>query len=161
LAQESGQDYVGEWLHVYPSERRTKFSEMEYHLPFEEGTKALREIIDLTEQQFPDVYFPIEMRSVAADNVWLSPFYKRPTCSIAIHHGIQNDPAPFMRAAESIFQKYAGRPHWGKMHNLSARDLRPLYPRWADALEIRRDIDPDNRFVSPYVAALLGVVSGN
>jgi FAD-linked oxidoreductase len=157
LAQESDQDYVGEWLHVYPSERRTKFNEMEYHLPFEDGPKALREIIDLTERQFPDVYFPIEVRSVAADEIWLSPFYKRPTCSIAIHHDIANDPVPFMKAAESIFQRYGGRPHWGKMHNLTARDLRLLYPRWAEVLEFRREIDPDNRFVSPYVASLLGV----
>jgi FAD-linked oxidoreductase len=161
LAQESDQDHVGEWLHVYPSERRTKFNEMEYHIPFEEGANALSEIIDLTERQFPDVYFPIEVRSVAADETWLSPFFRRPTCSIAVHHDIESDPVPFMRAAESIFRQYGGRPYWGKMHNLTAHDLSSLYPRWAEVLEIRREIDPDNRFVSPYIASLLGVDAGN
>ncbi|TIX03107.1 MAG: oxidoreductase, partial [Mesorhizobium sp.] len=35
------EDYVQDWLNVYVSDRRTKFNEMEYHLPFEEGPKAL------------------------------------------------------------------------------------------------------------------------
>ncbi|BCM18991.1 D-arabinono-1,4-lactone oxidase [Mesorhizobium sp. J8] len=151
------EDYVQDWLNVYASDRRTRFNEMEYHLPYEEGPKALAEIIALTEKHFPEVYFPMEVRSVAPDEFWLSPFYKRLTCSIAIHHDAANDPLPFMRAAEPIFLKYGGRPHWGKMHSLKAADFKKLYPRWDDALAVRRDIDPDNRFVSPYMAGLFGI----
>lgn len=151
------EDYVQDWLNVYVSDRRTKFNEMEYHLPFEEGPKALAEIIALTEKHFPEVYFPMEVRSVAPDEFWLSPFHKRLTCSIAIHHDAANDPRPFMRAAEPIFRRYGGRPHWGKMHSLKAADFKKLYPRWDDALAVRRDIDPDNRFVSPYMAGLFGI----
>ncbi|TIU63214.1 MAG: oxidoreductase, partial [Mesorhizobium sp.] len=151
------EDYVQDWLNVYVSDRRTKFNEMEYHLPFEEGPKALAEIIALTEKHFPEVYFPMEVRSVAPDEFWLSPFHKRLTCSIAIHHDAANDPLLFMRAAEPIFRKYGGRPHWGKMHSLKAADFKKLYPRWDDALAVRRDIDPDNRFVSPYMAGLFAI----
>ena len=151
------EDYVQDWLNVYASDRRTKFNEMEYHLPYEEGPKALAEIIALTEKHFPEVYFPMEVRSVAPDEFWLSPFYKRLTCSIAIHHDAANDPLPFMRAAEPIFRKYGGRPHWGKMHSLQAAELKKLYPRWDDAMAVRRDIDPENRFVSPYMAGLFGI----
>jgi FAD-linked oxidoreductase len=151
------EDYVQEWLNVYVSDRRTRFNEMEYHLPFDEGPKALAEIVALTEKHFPEVYFPMEVRSVAPDEFWLSPFYKRLTCSIAIHHDAANDPLPFMRAAEPIFRKYGGRPHWGKMHSLKAADFRKLYPRWDDAMAVRRDIDPDNRFVSRYMAGLFGI----
>ncbi|MDG4877550.1 D-arabinono-1,4-lactone oxidase [Mesorhizobium sp. WSM4935] len=153
----AAEDYVQDWLNVYASDRRTKFNEMEYHLPYEEGPKALAEIIALTEKHFPEVYFPMEVRSVAPDEFWLSPFYKRLTCSIAIHHDAANDPLPFMRAAEPIFRKYGGRPHWGKMHSLKAADFKKLYPRWDDALAVRRDIDPQNRFVSPYMASLFGI----
>jgi FAD-linked oxidoreductase len=151
------EDYVEEWIKIYASERRTKFNEMEYHLPFEEGAKAVGEIIALTETQFPEVYFPIEVRTVMADDFWLSPFYKRKSCSIAIHHGRENDPHGFFRAAEQIFRKYGGRPHWGKMHYLTSADLAAIYPRFKDAMEVRRDIDPGNRFISPYLAKLLGV----
>jgi FAD-linked oxidoreductase len=151
------EDYVEDWVRVYASERLTRFNEMEYHLPFEEGPKALREIIALTERYFPEVYFPMEVRTVAPDDFWLSPFYRRPTCSIAIHHDAAANPLPFMNAAEPIFRRHGGRPHWGKMHSLTAADFQKIYPRWKDAMEIRRDLDPLNRFVTPYLATLLGL----
>ncbi len=153
------EDYVEDWLKVFTSERNVKFNEMEYHLPFEEGAAALSEIIALLETRFPDVYFPMEVRVVAPDNIWLSPFYKRPTCSIAIHHGVERDPMAYFNAAEPIFRKHGGRPHWGKMHSLTAKELSALYPRWNDAMAVRREMDPDNRFVSPYMARLLGVTA--
>lgn len=151
------EDYVQDWLHVYASDRRRRFNEMEYHLPFEEGPRALAEIIALSEKRFPEVYFPMEVRSVAADDFWLSPFYRRKTCSIAIHHDAAEDPRAFMAAAETIFRRYGGRPHWGKMHNLTAAELAALYPRWKDAMEVRQNFDPDRRFVSPYLARLFGL----
>lgn len=151
------EDFVEDWLKVYTSDRQTRFNEMEYHLPLEEGPKALAEIIQLTEKRFPEVYFPMEVRTVAADNFWLSPFYKRPSCSIAIHHDATEDPMPFQQAAEPILRRYGGRPHWGKMHSLTAPELARLYPRFKDAMEIRREIDPDNRFVTPYISRLLGI----
>lgn len=157
MAKLPAEDYVQDWLNVYASDRRTRFNEMEYHLPFEEGPRALAEIIELTEKRFRQVYFPMEVRSVAADEFWLSPFYKRPTCSIAIHHDAANDPLPFMRAAEPIFRKYGGRPHWGKMHSMKALDFEAIYPRWKDAMDVRRYIDPQGRFISPYMADLFGL----
>ena len=45
------------------------------------------------------------------------------------------------------------------MHSLTSRDLSALYPRWNDAMAVRREMDPDNRFVSPYMARLLGVAA--
>ena len=157
IAKLPAEDYVQDWLNVYASDRQTKFNEMEYHLPLEEGPKALAEIIELTEKRFPQVYFPMEVRTVAPDEFWLSPFYNRLTCSIAIHHDAASDPLPFMRAAEPIFLKYGGRPHWGKMHSLKAAALKKLYPRWDEAMAVRRGIDPQNRFVSPYMAGLFGI----
>lgn len=157
LAKVKPEDFVDIWFGAYVSERRTRFNEMEYHLPFEVGAKALREVLTLMERDFPEVYFPLEVRSVMADETWLSPFYRRATCSIAVHHDAAEDPAAFFRAVEPIFRKYDGRPHWGKMHSLSARDFATLYPRFRDAMEVRRDIDPDNRFISPYLAKILDV----
>lgn len=151
------EDYVADWLNVYPSERNVRFNEMEYHLPVEEGPKALTEILALLERRFHDVYFPIEARVVAGDDAILSPFYKRPTASIAIHHQAGADPMPYFNAIESIFRRYGGRPHWGKMHSLKAPDLRAIYPRFDEAMAVRRDLDPDNRFVSPYIASLFGI----
>ncbi|EBW1604008.1 oxidoreductase, partial [Salmonella enterica subsp. enterica serovar Kottbus] len=157
IAGVAHENYVADWLTVYPSERDVRFNEMEYHLPIEEGPKALAEFIALLESRFSNVYFPIEVRVVAPDDALLSPFYKRPTASIAIHHQAGSDPMPYFNAMEPIFRKYGGRPHWGKMHSLKAKDLAALYPRFKQAMEMRRDLDPDNRFVSPYIASLFGI----
>ena len=157
LAKVPVEDYVQEWLNVYVSDRPTRFNEMEYHLPLEEGANALRELIALTEKQFPNIYFPMEIRAVAADDFWLSPFYQRASCSIAIHHLAGEDPLAYFNAAETIFRRYNGRPHWGKMHNLKAQDFAAIYPRWQDAMEIRRSMDPQGRFLSPYLRRILSI----
>lgn len=151
------EDFVEDWLKAYPNERQTRFNEMEYHLPLEAGPAVLRALIPLTERHFPRVYFPMEVRVVAADDAWLSPFYGRETCSIAIHHDASEKCDGYFRAAEEIFLRHDGRPHWGKMHNLTARELAPLYPRFADAKAVRRDFDPENRLVTPYMARLFGL----
>lgn len=157
LAGISREDYVADWLTVYPSERNIRFNEMEYHVPIEEGASTVAEVIALMEARFSDVYFPIEVRVVAPDEALLSPFYRRQTASIAIHHQAGSDPLPYFNAMEPIFRKHGGRPHWGKMHNLTARHLQASYPRFLEAMSVRRDIDPQNRFVSPYIATLFGI----
>lgn len=157
LRRVPAEDYVQEWQNVYTSDRRTRFNEMEYHLPFEAGAEALREIITLCETRFPEVYFPMEVRAVGPDEFWLSPFYRRETCSIAIHHDALEDPTAFMREAEVIFRRHDGRPHWGKMHNLRGKELAAIYPRFRDALEVRREFDPEGRFLTPYMRTLLGL----
>jgi FAD-linked oxidoreductase len=157
LSRVKPEDFVDVWYGAYVSERRTRFNEMEYHLPFEAGAKALAEVIATLEKHFPEVYFPMEIRSVMPDEFWLSPFYRRPTCSIAVHHDAAENPEPFFRAVEPIFRKYDGRPHWGKMHSLSVGDFASLYPRFRDAISVRREIDPENRFMSPYLSKILGV----
>ena len=157
MARVADEEIAGAWRDVYASDRQTRFNEMEYHLPLEEGPKAIRQIIDLTEKHFPEVYFPMEIRTVQADDFWLSPFYRRQTCSVAVHHDASEDPSAFFGAAEAVFKRFGGRPHWGKAHSLRAQELCALYPRFGDAMEVRRALDPDNRFVSPYMAGLFGL----
>jgi FAD-linked oxidoreductase len=140
----------------YASERNVRFNEMEYHLPREYGVPALREIRELLESQHPEVFFPIEVRYVAADDIWLSPFYQRPTMSIAVHRYFEEDYKPYFASIEPIFRKYQGRPHWGKLNTLNRQDFHKLYPRWDDFAEVRREVDPAGRFLNPYLAGLFG-----
>jgi FAD-linked oxidoreductase len=138
----------------YVSERNVRFNEMEYHLPREHGLAALREIRAALESRHREVFFPIEVRFVRGDDIWLSPFYQRDTCSIAIHRYFEEDFTPYFKTIEPIFRKYQGRPHWGKLNTLGAADLRELYPRWDDFLEVRRAIDPGGKFLNPYLQKL-------
>jgi FAD/FMN-containing dehydrogenase len=52
---------------------------------------------------------------------------------------------------EPIFRRFGGRPHWGKLHSLRAPDFIALYPRFNDANALRREIDPDGRFLNAHL----------
>jgi FAD-linked oxidoreductase len=138
----------------YASERNVRFNEMEYHLPREHGLQALREVREALETQHHEVFFPIEFRYVAADDLWLSPFHGRPTCSIAVHRYFDEDFEPYFRTIEPIFRKYNGRPHWGKLNTLKAADFQAMYPRLNDFNTVRRELDPEGRFLNAYLADL-------
>ena len=140
----------------YASERNVRFNEMEYHLPREHGLAALREVRDALETQHHEVFFPIEFRYVRGDDIWMSPFHGRDSCSIAVHRYFDEDFRPYFKTIEPIFRKYHGRPHWGKLNTLTRDELRKLYPRWDDFNTIRRELDPQGRFLNTYLAALFG-----
>jgi len=139
---------------IYASERNVRFNEMEYHLPRENGLRALREVKQLIERQFPEVFFPIECRFVAADDVWLSPFYQRDTISIAVHRYFEEDYKPLYRAIEPIFQSYGGRPHWGKINTFSSQQFSDNYEKWKSFKAVRKAYDPEGRFLNPYLTSL-------
>lgn len=137
-------------------ERNVRFNEMEYHLPREHGIPALREILTALEKNHPEVFFPIEFRYVKADDAWLSPFFERDACSIAVHRFFEEDYKPYFSTIEPIFRKYSGRPHWGKLNTLGADDFRALYPHWDDFRAVRNELDPEGRFLNTYLKQLFG-----
>ena len=94
------------------------------------------------------------VRFVKGDDIWLSPFYQRDTCSIAVHRYFEEDFTPYFKSIEPIFRKYNGRPHWGKLNTLSRDDFRQLYPKWDDFSNVRRELDPLGRFLNPYLREL-------
>ena len=57
---------------------------------------------------------PLVFRTVAADDIWLSPFYGRDSATITVHQYAKLDYHPLFSLCETIFRKYGGRPHWGK-----------------------------------------------
>ena len=101
---------------VYASQRRVKFTEMEYAIPRRNAAEAVTRILDAAERSDPPVGFPIEVRFVAADDAMLSPAHERDTCYIAVH---QYEGVPwegYFRSVEGVMEDYGGRPHWGKRH---------------------------------------------
>ncbi|MEQ9518893.1 MAG: D-arabinono-1,4-lactone oxidase [Parvibaculum sp.] len=142
---------------VYPSERAVRFNEMEYHLPRENALAALREIREHVEGENIDVFFPWEFRFVKSDDIWLSPFQGRESCSIAIHRFHEEDYRPLFSAVEPTLQKHGGRPHWGKLHTLKASSFAALYPHWNDFLEVRQSLDPTGVFLNDHLKEVFGV----
>lgn len=150
------EDVVGTSWELLANERRSKFNEMEYHLPVDTAFEALTEVIARVDTN-PDVYFPIECRRTAGDTAWLSPFQGADRISIAVHIGEGDDYQWLFDAIEPILRRHGGRPHWGKLHSMTARDLHDLYPDFERFLDVRRELDPNGRFLNPHTAALWGV----
>ncbi len=141
---------------VFASERRVRFTEMEYGVPREHGPEAARRVIEWVRANRYPVFFPIEMRVAAADDALLSPSHERDTAYIAVHQYRGMRWRPYFEAVEEIMREYGGRPHWGKRHFQTAATLAPLYPRW-DAFQAARDeLDPGRVFANEYAARVLG-----
>jgi FAD-linked oxidoreductase len=136
--------------------RPTRFNETECHVPRAAGIACVREVIATLERR-NEVFFPLEFRFVKADDAWLSPFYQRDSCSIAVHaaHGEPYD--YLMSELGPVFRKHGGRPHWGKLHNFSAAELAAMYPRWKDFQALRQQMDPRGRMLNPHLRALFGI----
>ncbi|MGH6872281.1 MAG: D-arabinono-1,4-lactone oxidase [Rhizomicrobium sp.] len=143
------------WSHeIFPSPRTVRFNEMEYAVPYEKGPDCIREIVAKIRKDRINTGFPIEYRSVAADDVWLSPFYQRPSATIAVHQYHRVDTTRLFSACEAIFRRYEGRPHWGKRHTRSAAEVESLYPQYGVFRAVRRKLDPERKFLNPHLAAI-------
>ena len=141
---------------VYPSPRELRFNEMEYNIPAESWHKCFAEIVELYNQPDFPVLFPIECRWVKRDDFWLSPASGRDSAYIAVHQVAGHDYKEPFAKIETIFRKYDGRPHWGKLNTMSREEAWQTYPKMADFSELRAKLDPYSMFCNDYVARMIG-----
>ncbi len=149
-----GKDQVRWSYEAFPSPRTVRFNEMEYAVPRESGPECLKEIVAAIRAKNINTGFPIEYRTVAADDVWLSPFYQRDSATIAVHQYHRVDTAKLFDICEAIFRRYEGRPHWGKRHTCTAADLESLYPKFNDFRTLRGRLDPSGKFLNAHLRAM-------
>jgi FAD-linked oxidoreductase len=141
---------------VFPSPRDVRFNEMEYAVPVERGVDCLREIRAFIESNNIRVHFPLEYRVVAADDIWLSPFYQRDSAVISVHMYAGMPFDEYFAGCEAIFRNHRGRPHWGKMHSLTAHELRDMYPQWDRFHAVRHQLDPQGLFMNDHLNRIFG-----
>lgn len=145
---------VGPAYQIFPSERTVRFEEMEYEMPRETGWAALREAIAWIKKRKLPVTFPFEFRTIAADDIWLSPMHAGPCLSISTHQYAKMPWRAFFTDVEPIFRAHGGRPHWAKRHTLTARDVDALYPNAERFKAVRAAYDPGAKFANAHLAAL-------
>jgi len=88
-----------------------------------------------------------EIRSTAADQLWLSGSYGRET--MAIHFTWRNRPDEVdavLKEVEAALEPFAARPHWGKVSRVRADQVAEYYPRLGDARDLFERLDPGGRF---------------
>ena len=158
LAQKltGNRDFTDRSPEVFVTNRTVRFREMEYALPRAAVPDALAEVKALIERNGWRISFPVEVRSAAADDNWLSTAYGRESGYIAVHRYYREDPTAYFTAVERIMMAHDGRPHWGKMHFRDAASLRETYPRFDDFLAVRDRLDPARLFTNAYHTRVLG-----
>lgn len=128
----------------------------EYLLPRSYAADALY-AIDGIRETVAGVLQTCEVRTVAADEQWLSPSYGRDT--VALHFTWIEDTAavlPVVRRLEEALDAFEPRPHWGKVFTVPAEVLRGRYPRLADFRALARELDPQGKFANAFVRDVVG-----
>jgi FAD/FMN-containing dehydrogenase len=141
---------------VFASARRVRFVEMEYGVPREAVGEVMGAVMGLYRRFDLRVPVPVEVRFAAADDIWLSTAYERPSAYVAVHQFVGMPHERYFREVEAIMSGVEGRPHWGKLHFLTAADLRDRYPRFDDFVRLRDELDPEGRFTNGYLDRVLG-----
>ena len=120
----------------------------EYLVPRHHAVAALRAIRSLGDRITPHLHIT-ELRTMAADSLWLSGAYQ--TDATAIHFTWKNEPSavlPLLPVIEAALEPFDARPHWGK---LFASVNRELYPRLDDFVALAHEFDPTGKFRNPFL----------
>lgn len=148
----------GPWHHRLPH-FRMEFTpsagdelQSEFFLP---RTHAGEALASLSEQagRLGHAVQVFEMRTVAADDLWLSPFHGRDT--VAVHFTWVNDlevVRPALATVEAAVEPYDPRPHWGKVSlGFDAERVAGLYPALPRFRNLAERLDPERCFSNEYV----------
>jgi L-gulono-1,4-lactone dehydrogenase len=144
---------------IFASPRLVRFTEMEYALPRERTVQAVRRVMELVPRRGFAVPFPIEVRTAAPDDAFLSTAAGRETGFVAVHMFEGMEWEPYFRAVETIMDELDGRPHWGKRHFQTAASLASRYPDWDRFQAVRARLDPHGRFANAWTERVLGAVA--
>lgn len=101
-----------------------------------------------------------ELRTIAADNLWLSGSYQRD--SVGIHFTWIPDMGavtPVTAAIEQQLAPFNARPHWGKVFTTAPDVVRSLYPRMAEFVALADRFDPTEKFRNEFVDRYLSATA--
>jgi xylitol oxidase len=148
---------VGPWYERLPhfkldfTPSSGKELQTEYFVPFDRGYEAIRAVETLRDQITPHLLIT-ELRAIAADNLWMSMAYQRPSLAIHFTWKLESDAVHHvLPQIEAKLAPFQARPHWAKVFTLDASQIAPLYPRHKDFTAIVKQIDPTGKFWNAYL----------
>ncbi len=127
----------------------------EYLLPRRNAVAAIEAVRALAPVVAPELQ-TTEIRTIAADDLWLSPFSED---SVGIHFTwLPHDAevAAVLPRLEEVLLPLGARPHWGKLFAADVRDVAATYPRFGDFRALAERLDPAGRLRGGYLGRLLG-----
>ena len=123
----------------------------EYFVDRAHAADALKAVRALGDSIRPHLIWT-ELRTAAADGLWLSPAYAIDV--VIIHFTWYNHPeavAALIPRIEEVLAPFSARPHWGKVHGFGRAALERVHPRLADARAVFERLDPDGRFTNAHL----------
>jgi len=123
----------------------------EYFVPRRNAVEAIMAVARLREQVSPHLLIT-EIRTIAADDLWMSTAYQRP--SVAIHFTWKQD-WPAVRRVLPVIEKelspFEPRPHWGKLFTLAPAELKSRYARLHDFVQMAAQFDPQGKLRNDFL----------
>lgn len=109
------------------------------------------------------IHIPMDIRFVYKDKSWLSYAYKKDivTMGCVSRNAATADSYEAFKSIEKIFLKYGGKPHWGKRFSAKDTELSKIYDKWEDFKVLRKELDPTNKFLNPYLSQLFNEKTDN
>ncbi|HKN99982.1 MAG TPA: FAD-binding protein [Pseudonocardiaceae bacterium] len=119
----------------------------EFFVPRRDAVDALRAVRELADVVAP-LLFVSEIRTVAGDDLWLSPAHGGDRVAIHFTWRPLDEVPRVLPVIEERLAPFGVRPHWGKLFH---GDVANRYPRLRDFRALARRLDPDGRFASPFL----------
>ena len=123
----------------------------EYLVPRQHALAALRAVNQLRDQIVPLLQIS-EIRTIAADGLWMSPCYKQ--ACVAIHFTWRKDWAgvsKLLPVLEKQLMPFEARPHWGKLFTMPPARVQALYAKLADFQQLAHAYDPQGKFRNAFL----------
>jgi alditol oxidase len=123
----------------------------EYFVPREKGYAAILAVEQLRDQITPHLFIS-EFRTIAADDLWISPCYQR--SSMTLHFTWKPEWPAVKKVLPLIEEKLAPfgvRPHWGKLFTMSPAVLRSRYGKMQAYQGLLKQYDPDGKFRNEFI----------
>jgi xylitol oxidase len=125
----------------------------EYFVPRQHAVEAILAVERLRDQVSPHLMIS-EIRTIAADNLWLSPCYEQPC--ISIHFTWKQD-WPAVRKLLPLIERelapFKARPHWGKLFSMPPAELKSIYKKLPDFIQLSKKYDPHGKFRNEFLSA--------
>jgi xylitol oxidase len=129
----------------------------EYFVPIDTAWDAVSAVALLREEIRPYILIT-EIRSIAADEFWMSPCYQQQ--SIAIHFTLKQDiegVSTLLPKIEQALAPFGAKPHWGKLFAMDPAVLQSRYTRLEDFRKLRRELDPEGKLINDFIKTNLSV----
>ncbi len=122
---------------------------------FQDLFKELKTLLESNKNK-SYVHIPMDIRFIKQDDSWLSYAYGEDTVTVGCVCRLSDkaDRYEAFETVEKLFLKYEGRPHWAKRFKAKKETLAKLYPKFNDFVALRKEMDPQGRFLNDYLKTL-------